>query len=359
MKKLITSNGGKKAERNSGFELLRILCIFGIIYMHSFGDMLGDVEGIGLVTAVFENALFNTGVSCFVLISGYFSVKFDAGRLMKLDMTVFFYSILGTAVALLYGDSLSISDWIQTFFPVIGKRYWFISCYFCMVILSPFLNRIPENLEKSEFQRLLVTCLFIFSIVPSVFFMVDNIMSDAGKGLANMILLYLTGRYIRFYVNEHYGRKKLLRTVLVGVFLTFALNMSLSVIRGTYTGNFARDCSVTVILSAVFIFLFFRELSFRSFVVNSIAGHVIAAYVFESVVRRILNYYIDLSIYMDEWYLFAAVTVYAFLVLCICITVDIVRMYTLGRIDGLLIRLMEKNIKIVLDKFRRYFENGD
>lgn len=344
-------NSGKKAERNSSFELLRILCIFGIIYMHSFGPMLGDVKGPGLVTAVLENALFNTGVSCFVLISGYFGVKFDVSRLLRLDMVVIFYSVLSTAVQFLCGDQLSVSDWILTFFPVTGRSYWFISCYFCMVILSPFLNQIPEKLKKEEFRKLLLTCLLIFSIVPTVFFMAEDIMTDAGKGLANMILMYLIGRYIRLYLNDQYGRRRLLTAAAGGVFLTFAANMSLSVLRGTYTGNFARDCSATVILSAVLIFLFFKELSFHSRAVNCIAGHVMAVYVFEGTVRRILNQYADLSVYTDEWYLFAAVAAYAVLVLCICIAVNMVRTCTVGRIDVPLSQFLGKNIKTVLEKF--------
>ena len=61
--------------RKSGIELLRILCMFGIVYMHTFGSMLETVHGGNMALAVFENALFNCGVSCFVLISGYFGIK--------------------------------------------------------------------------------------------------------------------------------------------------------------------------------------------------------------------------------------------------------------------------------------------
>ena len=61
--------------RKSGIELLRILCMFGIVYMHTFGSMLETVHGGNMALAVFENALFNCGVSCFVLISGYFGIN--------------------------------------------------------------------------------------------------------------------------------------------------------------------------------------------------------------------------------------------------------------------------------------------
>ena len=82
--------------RKSGIELLRILCMFGIVYMHTFGSMLETVYGGNMALAVFENALFNCGVSCFVLISGYFGIKKNTRRLIKLDLTVIFFSLTAT-----------------------------------------------------------------------------------------------------------------------------------------------------------------------------------------------------------------------------------------------------------------------
>ena len=40
--------------RKSGIELLRILCMFGIVYMHTFGSMLETVRGGNMALAVLE-----------------------------------------------------------------------------------------------------------------------------------------------------------------------------------------------------------------------------------------------------------------------------------------------------------------
>ena len=64
--------------------------MFGIVYMHTFGSMLETVRGGNMALAVLENALFNCGVSCFVLISGYFGIRKNTRRLIKLDLTVIF-----------------------------------------------------------------------------------------------------------------------------------------------------------------------------------------------------------------------------------------------------------------------------
>ena len=94
--------------RKSGIELLRILCMFGIVYMHTFGSMLETVHGGNMALAVFENALFNCGVSCFVLISGYFGIKKNTRRLIKLDLTVIFFSLTATICTTVMGwDAIS------------------------------------------------------------------------------------------------------------------------------------------------------------------------------------------------------------------------------------------------------------
>lgn len=318
--------------------------------MHSFGGMLEEVKGINLTSAVLVNALFNTGVSCFILISGYFGVRLNIGRLLKLDAVVLFYSILSTVFMIVSGEQLTLAVLVQTVFPVIGKRYWFISCYFCLTILSPFINRIPESLEKKDFERLLLICLMIFSVMPTIFFVTDNIMSDAGKGLANMLLMYLIGRYIRLYGKEHYQRGKILWTTGIWVLVTFSANMFLAVVRGVYTSNFSRDYSITIIMSAICLFLFFRELSFQSRIVNFLARNVIAAYVFEGTVRGILNCFFDLTMYVDCWYLSAVTAVYVIVVLCICFAVNIFRMYTIGLAETPIAAVLENRIEKVLKK---------
>ncbi|SFG94379.1 hypothetical protein SAMN02982927_03318 [Sporolactobacillus nakayamae] len=74
--------------RESSFELLRILCIFGIITMHIVSIIYSSVTGVNLIYGVFVNSLFNTCVSIFVLISGYFGVKLNIKKLIFLDIIV-------------------------------------------------------------------------------------------------------------------------------------------------------------------------------------------------------------------------------------------------------------------------------
>lgn len=85
----------EKTERHNGIELLRIISIIGIICMHTFGAIYTVAEGHALIFGVFINSLFNIGVTCFALISGYFGIRRDFKKIINLELMVLFYSIGG------------------------------------------------------------------------------------------------------------------------------------------------------------------------------------------------------------------------------------------------------------------------
>ena len=73
-------------DRSSNFELLRLLCIFGILMMHTFGGIDTSVSFFNTEIHVLVNSIFNMGVTCFILLSGYFGIRFDFKKLIRLDL---------------------------------------------------------------------------------------------------------------------------------------------------------------------------------------------------------------------------------------------------------------------------------
>lgn len=67
--------------RQSQFELLRLVCIFGIVTMHTWGVFYSTASGMNQVFGILINSLFNTCVSIFVLISGYFGIEGTAKKI--------------------------------------------------------------------------------------------------------------------------------------------------------------------------------------------------------------------------------------------------------------------------------------
>lgn len=241
-----------KHERSSNFELLRLLCIFGILVMHTFAGIDTAASPGNMLANVFANSLFNTGVTCFILLSGYFGIRFDLKKLIGLDLMVIFFTVVGT-VAL--GD-FGVKDLIKSCIPVLSRRYWFITCYFVLCILAPFLNQMAERLEREHFRRLLLLLLLVFSLIPTV--TTYDVMQDAGKGLAHFVMIYLLGRYLARYHTGHCSKKQLLLGITGSTALIFCADGALTLHQGVIYSTFSRDCSIFIIFTAVLLLLLFR-----------------------------------------------------------------------------------------------------
>ena len=149
-------------KRNSSFELLRIIAIIFIGFLHSMGiaykgqlseanNLLGDVI----------NAVCNTGVCCFILISGYYGIRFKAGRFVQLCILTTLYSIL---VALLNSNGKFDFSFYKALFVIPRYGNWFMACYLITMLLSSYINNFVENLEKHKYYHLLLLLFIVLSI---------------------------------------------------------------------------------------------------------------------------------------------------------------------------------------------------
>ena len=91
-----------KKERDSNFELCRLVCMLYIVIYHL----------IIHVPAVYENIswglplrnICHIGVVVFVMISGYFGIRRKWKRLLSLALSVSFYNALGLLIAIFVFD---------------------------------------------------------------------------------------------------------------------------------------------------------------------------------------------------------------------------------------------------------------
>ncbi len=186
-----------EGQRNSGVELLRIICMFGIIFMHTFGIFYDEVSGIYLMAGIAINSLFNMGVSVFMLISGYYEIHFSLKKLVRLESTVLFYSVCGMLLQGAVCGEWSAGAVVKAFFPISTRHYWYMSVYMILFVFSGYINGILDKINKKTFLTVIGLMLLFFSVMPT--FTYFEIMGDNGKGVANMLLMYLIGRYIRIY----------------------------------------------------------------------------------------------------------------------------------------------------------------
>lgn len=318
-------------ERESSFELLRILCITGIIFMHTFGPLNDTLSGFNQGISLFINALFNTGVTCFILLSGYFGIKFDLAKLIRLDLVVIFYTLLGTFLS----GTITAKSLIFSCIPILSGRYWFLTCYFALCVLSIFLNKLVENAKKEILEGILLVLIFLFYAIPT--FLYFELISDGGKGIVNMVIAYLLGAYIKKYHTEGLNKMRLLLALAGSTLLVFSLNTALTLIKGVQMGMFCRDNSLFILFSAVMLLLLFREFHFKNRFINHLAGNVMPLYVFESFVRfYILDHFFDLSRYTLSPLLIVYVAGYVLLTVVICMACNELRRLTFAHLDNLI-----------------------
>lgn len=286
--------------RNSGIELLRILSLLLIFWMHGAASFHDNT--VGAVFDILISVIGNMGVACFILISGYYGIRLNIKKMMHLECMLIFFSWFALLMQIVWKTPLGGEAIVSYLLPVIGKQSWYFTCYFALAFLSPFLNEMVEKMGERRLRQLLVTMLVIFSGVTTVFFF--DINEDGGKGIVHMTMLYLIGRYLAVYqAKRSFETKKLAKALFVISGINFLLNTALYVLSGSVQNRYARDNSLFTIIQAICVFLIFRNHYFENTFVNRLAKHVPAAFVFEWTMRMaIVAYVYDYLVCADKWY---------------------------------------------------------
>ena len=247
---------------------------------------------------------------------------------------IIFFTIFGTIAV----GNLGIKALIKSCIPVISRYYWFISCYFFLCFLTPFLNQIPEKLSKENFEKLLAVLLLLFSVIPTFGFF--EIMQDGGKGLVHMVMIYLLGRYLALYHNRSHNTGRLFLGLFLSIGFIFLADSSLTFVRGKLYTTFCRDCSIFIIFGSVMVLLLFRELNFHSRFINRAAGNVLAVYVLDGTVQTFLLKWIDFKPYAGSWFLVFLAIGYALAIMIIACLLNEVRKATIGRLEPWLVNVV-------------------
>lgn len=187
--------------RNSNFEILRIVAILMITAYHYSihgATDLSTVNGGGKILLEIISLWGKAGVNIFILIMGYYMIKKgDAGfrKLGSLEIQVLFYSFLGLAAGLSLGMNMGIKTYAHLLFPLITNSYWFITAYFLVYLLSPYINKMILLLTVKEFNRLIIILYIIWCVVP--FFTNQKSSGLFWSQFVWFVVMYITGAWLR------------------------------------------------------------------------------------------------------------------------------------------------------------------
>jgi len=272
----------ERANRESGIELLRILAMVGVIVLHYNAGraFVYCTSAQNYTVLCVLECVCICAVDLFILISGYFLCATQKRNLEKVIELYFQLSIvkLGAYFFNIYavGEELSVKGMLRQLVP----DDYYVVLYIVLYIISPYINMVLNGLETRQRTKLLITLLIIFSVWPTIVDLLGEIRGQSWFGLStvgaygsqygisvvNFVLLYVVGAYIR--LNKIYEKvnKKTLPVAgwcvcVAGIFLWSCVNERLTAIglRSAWVYH-----NPLVILSAVLLFLIFKNLDIKS-----------------------------------------------------------------------------------------------
>lgn len=270
-----------RKERNSTFEVLRIIAMFMVLALHvnfyaNGSPKIDDVlaSPVASVSRVFFQALAIGAVNTFILISGWFGIRSTTKGLCKFLFQCAFFIVLLGIIGYLSGreyDTLSV-----LFSVVLFTNAWFVVSYIGLYIVSPILNAYIEKVSEKDLLKLLI----VFYLFQTYFGWIGFDTQDFSKGFSMMsfIGLYLLGRYLRLYGDKYY--KYGVYLWLGGVLLCFGFRFMLSI----WDVQLLRERAMVytnpmIILSAVGLIMMFATFKpFENRVVNFIAASSFTVY---------------------------------------------------------------------------------
>ncbi len=311
----------KDNTRQSNFELMRIISMLMIILWHILlhGNVVNNCQSDAIrMVYLFLMLICIVHVNSFVLLTGYFQSesKFKMSKLLKNINMMWFYRviiiIIFIALNLWHPTHIEI---LQHSFPLDLGLYWFMDTYVILYIISPFLNKLIDSINKRQFKYMIIVLLVILSILPYLTGL--KYYSNNGLTLSNFIMLYFIGAYIKRYPIEnsyHFKNmsKNLFQLICIFIFLScgiinFLLNrFGNSILSyGNIFNEIGNNLNYTsliysnplVILQTTAYFCFFKTLNFKSKFINKIAGCTLAIYIIHDnvLIRKYLYTWFKIS----------------------------------------------------------------
>lgn len=244
-----------------------------VVNLHSFW---GDNYGSGIIQAIdfFRESTSICAVNSFIIISGYFGIKWKTKSFFYLIFQIMFYSYgVYLACAVLGVIEYSHIGFLKQSFGLFNS-WGFITSYLLLYMVSPLLNAF---VEKIELKQLLFYIIALYFAENFIFHMSD---------VTNFSLLYLIGRFLRksnsvegLKINStkaYWIATTIIFLITYGLYMTFGFNaVQLQSNKLIIGWNYA---SPLIILQAVFLFIIFARINIQSKYINWCASSCLSIF---------------------------------------------------------------------------------
>lgn len=285
--------------RASNIELLRIVSMMMIMVLHFVGHALKIDVPVGTTEWALWNAnkvLTISATSIFVLISGYWGIRFSFRKLLSLYLQCFIWGLVGYVLYVLCSDNpLKISTLIGRLFAFTHNKMWFVDTYLELMFLAPLLNAAIDFFNKKQHLSFIV----LFACVTLYMGYCHETGEDTwGTSLSHFLWLYMIARYINKYVDLSFIRRY--RWCWLGGFVGMSvITFVLAIFEAKYAVPCCLRpypyCSPWTTLAAISALLFALSFTFESKIVNWFASSSLSCYLFQD------------GLYFGTWMMYPAI----------------------------------------------------
>lgn len=323
-------------ERNGSLDLLKCLCMLFVVIIHLQGHS-GYLAILNKGTFVYYCAnyllsLIRVAVPVFVLITGYFGISFKLEKVITMEITLLFYSLLTFIITFVFaggGIEHTVTSILKTILPFSYKSWWFATHYIVLLFFAPYINTLLQSIDQKKHISLIVTCFILFNVISS--FSLDPIDTTNGYSFINFIMLYIIGRYIREY--GLFQTVKAYQWFLGYCFFSFLILFSYR-LYGNY--KFGTYNSVLLLFSAVSLFNTFAKIKVRTTIFSQMVPYTFAVYLISDsfYMRSIINSkIIDFEKMANTSMSLVVMLFYAVTVMACCMLIDYVWKHVFGKIN--------------------------
>ena len=335
-----------KKERNSTFELLRIIGIIMVIISHfcvHSGFLPLDITNKNFNMYLIQTLHLGTIANhIFIILSGYFLVKstnIKLTKIIKLILEMFFYSVVIGIIFMICSDTtFSIKEIVKFIFPCFWGN-WFIIYYIILYILSLYLNKFIKSIDQKTMKKLLITLIVLCYFIPSL---TKNAWDFNPHTL--FVVDYFIGAYFSMY-GVKYSKKELIKNLIIEIILYYLLTGSMYILGGYINSNFilqnicyiiGDNYSIVSVLFAVSIFLLFTKIKFNNNFINLVASSVLGVYIIhdnELMRDFIWTKLLKNTLYINSLYFIGIMFIEVITIFVVCTIIDRLRILLFGGIE--------------------------
>lgn len=337
-----------KKNRNSNIETFRILSMILVLILHFNAYFLGDMPDIFNINNINSNtigqvlieALSSVCVNCFLIISGYFGIKFKYKTFWDMYIMLVMIYVPLYFIECAFYDNFTFKELLRNILALSRKNYY-VQCYLMLCFLSPILNSFINKYGKKILKYVLTFWVIEFYFdclrVGNQYLGFEN-----GYSLIHFVLMYMLGRCTFLYKDAILSINKYF--YILG-YICCAFAVSLFYIIGI---KWSYDYSNPLIIIESFCLFFpFLYKSFNNQFVNWIASSTFAVYIIQLydlpklLLCNIDRYLVTNYSYPFYWLIVLIVIICFFL---ICILYDKIRILLSLKITDKIYHYINMNI---------------